>query len=422
MFNVLLITIDSLRVDYVMNIYLDIFELSDGTFIFSNAIAPSTHTSPSFLSILSGECPCKYGDWFSAYSDKRAIISEIFQENGYRTFAINSNPYISKTFKFNRGFDFFEDNLKLSKKIGLKRKVNLICRRIKPIFKDPYEPGYKINNQVFQFLSKKDKTKPYFLWVHYMDVHGPYVKKDGIAFINRIKGALLWHKALYKAKKMTQKDIEVFKTTYKNGVKNVAQYIKALINGIDLSDTVVIITADHGDYLGEHRLFGHVFELYEEVLRVPLIFKLPSSIGQKGKVISTPVSTMDILPTLVDVLGLKTKSEFDGKSLLPLINAEDKKFTQRYIISEVSRTHACIRKDFWKLIVDYSNGKKELFNLKDDPQENYNLYIKEQRISSELEHVIQDHIAKNRPTEITPQQVRIDDEIKSKLKDLGYID
>lgn len=430
MFNVLLITIDSLRADCsgwmdrmtkCKTLASSISKPSEKPYVFLNAIAPSTHTSPSFLSILSGNYPSRYGDWFSAYSNERTIISEIFSQNGYQTCAINSNPYISRAFNFNRGFDFFEDNLRYRNTEGTKKRFDQNWRKLKGLFKQPYEPGYNISHQALEWLRNKSETKPYFLWVHYMDVHGPYITEEDQSLMTRISAALLWHKALNQPEKMTQEDITRFKRSYMKQMKFIEWYTNDLLSEIDLLDTVVIITADHGDFLGEHGFFGHKFALYEEILHIPLLIKLPSSIDLKGREISGSVSTMDILPTLVDLLGLQGENVFDGESLCPLLRDKYVTNNTRYIISEVSRKHLCVRRHFWKLIVDYSRGNKELYNLEEDPQEHRNLYLEMREISSELEDIISYHLDECKVDSISPKQMSLDNEIKERLRALGYI-
>ena len=200
MFNLLLITIDSLRPDFIgcynenakrESLTPNIDKWAKDAFIFKNAISQGPRTGPSFPAIMSGLYPNVFNDMYNL-SEKRVLISEILKQNGYTTYAINSNPYISRATGYDRGFDFYDDFLYLRNKKGVSKKLLFYFIKLKSFLKEPYEPAHKINNKAFSWL--KNKREPFFFWIHYMDVHGPYYSKKGWKLKNRINANILWRK------------------------------------------------------------------------------------------------------------------------------------------------------------------------------------------------------------------------------------
>lgn len=427
-FNVVLITVDSLRADFLgvyneefreENVSPNIDKWAGASVIFANAVSQSCHTSPSFLAMLSGNYPSKFGDWFSKLSEKRPIISEIFQENGYSTYAFNSNPHISSYTGFQRGFDVFKDNMPGVKRLN--KQIILQIGRLKALIKEPYERAQTINSQVINLLKKI--AKPYFLWVHFMDVHGPYVSKKGWSFGNRISAANLWRKAVQRSSHITEHEKNRLVETYKEEISYLDSHIATLFDHLYDENTIIIFTADHGDLFGEHELFGHPLILYNKLLHVPLFIRFPKAMKFKNRVIHDPVRLMDIVPTLVDILNLKTEYIFDGESFKPLLDGSPEGYSDKYIISEVSRKHLCIRKGRWKLFVNYTDNITELYDLHEDPAEKKNLYFMHKDVAEELGTVLQEHLMKNSSTNREkPEKLEHNEEIKARLKSLGYMD
>lgn len=430
-FNVLLITIDSLRADFLgcynkeiskEGISPNIDKWASNAIFFLDANTQSSHTSASFLSMLSGKYPSNAlcNDWYSFVSEKRTMISQIFKSNGYYTCAFHSNPYISNYYGFNKGFDLFMDNLPQLSQGKIKGKFLNTFYRLKNIITEPYENAEKINSQVFTWLRKK--VTPHFLWVHYMDVHGPYISKDGWTTKNRLSAFMLWRKALSNPEKITEKERKTLLETYKEEIRYLDHQIAKLLEIIDNDNTIIILTADHGDLLGEHKLYGHTEKLYNSALHVPLLIKLPKFFKCNTHNIKSPVKHIDLAPTLVDILGLKSENSFDGASFWSLMVGKDTKYDSDYIISEITRKYLCVRKNEWKLIVNYKKNYKELYNLSHDSEEKNNLISQHKEKADELESIIKKHLANAKRVDISPKIVVEDEEIKARLEALGYMD
>lgn len=429
--NVLLITIDSLRPDYLgcysqwakeENLSPHIDKWADDAVVFESTITQGPRTPESFPALLSGQYMTRYRDAFKGLSNKRKLISEILKEQGYFTAAFNSNPYISRFSHYDRGFNVFVDDLFRVKGSVLTRKILLKYLLLKALIWQPYTTADRVNRHVFNTLN--NIGRPYFMWIHYMDVHGPYIAKKGWHLKNTVRGGMLWRKATRVPEKLTSKQKEELIKTYKEEVQYNDFHVGELLSKIDQEKNLTILTADHGELLGEHGLFAHVPHiLYDELLKVPLIIKPPSGFPVRERRISRTVKLLDIVPTILDILNLNHHIDFDGESLVPLIQGNYEAYKCDHVVSEVWTKYLSVRKDDWKLIANYQSRKMELYNLVNDLEENNNLSEQRQDIVEEMEKIIKDHLINiDAPTEDMEKcGFEYDDAIKAQLKGLGYM-
>ena len=427
--NIILVTIDSLRPDYlgcyqgVKNnapLTPNIDTLAEKGVIFDHAISQGGVTQTSFPAMLSGQYMCRYMDAYTGISDKRVLISEILKELNYFTCAFNSNPYISTQLGYNRGFDYFYDNLPRISNKGLPERIMIEYTKLKTLLKGPYHPADKLNSKAIPLL--KRKQQPYFFWIHYMDVHGPYVSKKGLTISNRIKASILWNKSNHDLKALSKKQKAILKKTYEEEVQYFDVYFGKLLKHIDLENTMIILTADHGELLGEKNLFSHPpRNLYDELLRVPLIIYYPAKIAPHR--VKQNVKLLDIVPTIVDFLEINTDIKFDGESLLPFSGLTDSKYSGKYIISEVWTKIIAIRDHQWKLIANYLDNDMQLYDLVNDKNETTNLADTHPDIVKKMEGIIKEHLINiNAPLkELTDCRFEYDEAVKVQLKGLGYL-
>jgi arylsulfatase len=399
-YNVLFITVDSWNRNFVgclneraknEGLTPNLDELSKKWIVFPAAFSPSVKTSSSVLSILSGCCPCRYGDWFGSISDKRMLISEILQKNGYDTYGFTSNPCTSSLHLYDKGFNLFNDNLMFKNVKG--RKLQLLLG-LKSLFKSPYTAANEINSQVFSHLNKN--KSPFFVWIHYMDLHGPYISMNGWQFRNRIFAGRLWRTAVNSPEKLSDQERRSLVEVYKEKSKFLDFHIGNLIRQMDDDKTIIIITGDHGDVFGDHGYFGHPFTFYNEMVNVPVFLKIPLGAMISNGLCRHPVSCMDIVPTVVDLLNLNVEIKFDGHSLMPLLEGRKDEYKTKYIISEISREYACVIKEKWKLIANLGDSSFQLYDLDEDYGEKNNLINNKLDIKIELEELIRAHIVRNR--------------------------
>lgn len=430
MYDVLLITIDSLRPDYVGfqgqkaksdSLTLGLDQWAKDAFVFTNAISQGPRTPESFPAMLSGLYSCRYLDIFSGISEKRKLISEMLKKERYHTCAFNSNPYISRTMHYNRGFDLYDDNLFIIKNKGILGSIMINLFKLRSLLKEPYVPALKLNKQVYKWLDKQ-KT-PQFTWVHYMDVHGPYISKKGWYAKNRVQSGFLWRKATHYPERITEEERNRLISSYKEEVRYADYYIGRLLKRINQDKTVIILTADHGECLGEHNLYSHKPVLYDTLLRIPLVIKVPPGFGLKPHTIDRMVRALDIVPTIVDLLGIKYGGSFDGESLVPLMQGDEEGYKCRYAISEVWTKYLSVRSEKWKLIANFSKKKKELFDLERDPNETVNLVSEFPDVVREFEGLIKEHLLAIDAPEDDLRQCGVDfnEAVQAQLKGLGYM-
>jgi hypothetical protein len=293
--HILLITIDTLRRDhlgfygYYKNTSPFIDQLARKGLVFKNTVTPLPLTDPSHTSILTGRHPLVHGiqDNAMKLSPKFDSLAQIFQKNGYYTMAAVSVFHLCRKYGFKKGFDSFSDDW------DYKKKHNKTWFRIA---KYTNESSFKM---IDKYLAQS-KDKPLFMWVHYYDPHNPYVDWDHIQLDGVKKN---------EPRGVTSYDKEIRYTD--DAIKELLAYLEA--KGLS-KDMVTCITADHGEHLGDHGIFGKHSDIYSENSFVPLILHGSPIHGEK--IIDDYVSVMDIAPTLLGLANLAFEKPVNGFNLL----------------------------------------------------------------------------------------------------------
>ncbi|HEX9757368.1 MAG TPA: sulfatase [Nitrospiria bacterium] len=401
-YNIVLVIVDSWNRNFVgcfnegariENLTPNLDAFSKECVTFTSAYSAGVRTAVSALAILSGCCPCRYGDWYKSVSPKRTMLSQILQKNGYSTYGFTANPCTSSWRKFEKGFNVFRDDGILFKNMHGPLLEALLL--LKTLLRDPYSSGEELNFQIRQNF-KKDKL-PYFVSLHYMDIHGPYISRSGWQFKNRMEAGSVWKKATISPEKINPSEKEKMLAVYKEKMKYLDSQIGELLNENDDSRSMIIITGDHGDLFGTRGYYGHPDIFCNEMINVPLFIKFPQDLEIKSQICSYPVSLMDLVPTVLDVLDIQVNYDFDGNSLMPLMYNRESDYKTKFIISEQSRNYACAINGEWKMIANYGESIFELYNWKEDYGEKINLINEKVEIRDRLEAFIRNHIEKNRP-------------------------
>ena len=380
--NILLLGIDTLRADhlgcygYVRDTSPVIDRLAKEGILFKNAFAPAIPTHPGWTSILTGAHPLKHkivthvGD--VQLSKDIPLISEILRSRGYETAAVD-NMFLKYGHFYNwftRGFkEYMHPGAIPAPEAGLKVK------------------GEAVNDMALKWLKKwveKPIRRPFFLFLHYWDPHAPY------------KPPPPYDTKFWKVEKEPDESRDYIVSQYDGEISYVDELIGQLIDFLDsrniLDDTLIIVTSDHGEDLKEHTdTWGHK-GLFDNVTHVPLIFRYPRRLPE-GMVIDALVQHIDIVPTILDLVGVEKPQSVQGKPLIPLIDSEETRLYSEIILMENSQEKArALRTERWKLIVslekDFENrppGWLRLYNLEKDPNETVNLALHEQRLAKELE-------------------------------------
>ena len=335
--------------------------------------AAGPYTQASFPGILTSSYYLEYGRE-KKLSPKKTLVSEVLKRSGITTAGFHSNPYVSDYFGWNRGWDVFYDSMEAE-----------VSQEV------PYIKGDEINKKVDEWLSsyiQGGEYRPFFLWLHYMDVHEPYVpEKKYIDMvdpsINLSKDEMfnLFKDTLLKRDLSDKGKVELLKKLYLAHVREVDSYAEEFFNLLKklglLEDSVIIITSDHGDEFGEHAGFSHDGKMYSELINVPfLIFDYTRD---EGEVCDTLVSNIDIPPTIVHLFGLEPEENFKGHSVLAL-----KDYPERGCFGEAIDKGSAHEKETDRPIYYYQNkelkiiyresmDRWEMYDLKKDPQELNNM-------------------------------------------------
>jgi len=455
--NIILITVDALRADhlgytgYRKNLSPNIDALAKESVVFNQAYATGPVTPHSFPAILTSTYPLDY-QGPNKNEKPRVLISEVLKNTGYITAAFHANPYLSDFFGYNRAWDYFED-LTPSYDVHLAQgKQNIDSRFFKKLLKSLgtfflrffpkatfklrylfYKLGGNItlsvkkpkavyvNKIVKEFFSSiKDGEKPFFCWIHYMDIHGPYLPYDCYFKERKLSYTELLGKELpifFSRKNLTKSaSFEKFSTEnlvhclklYDDGIRYVDEQIGDLFESLKrenlYENTIIILTADHGDEFLEHGGGTHSNKLYNELLKVPLLIRAP---GLERKIIDRKTSLINLCPTICNLAGIESCSSFKGKNLFK--QGEDIIFHQtganpkdgwNASLTEINNIKQCkiaCQSDNWKYIIDYSCQEEELYNLLTDPKEEKNLAKVESKTMLQMREIINQFIEENPP-------------------------
>lgn len=290
--------------------------------LYQNAYTVAPWTLPSHAAMLTGTYPWALGIYSQDQKvpPSAALISQLLKMNNYATGAITGGLYLTPRFGFDAGFDTF-------KVMGLY---------------NAYEKTFaKAVDEADQWVSA-NKKKPFFLFLHTYDVHAPYLPTvesvramggDGKTNALTVERII----AMSRTRKYTVEDEKNARMLYRAGLHDVDRLLGKFLTSLEkqglMRNTIVIITADHGDELGEHGYVGtHGFTLYDEVLRVPLIVSVPNVPAKK---IKSLVSTVDIVPTILSLVDVKWPSPRSGL-VLPEVDSEGAPARYVYAISTFS--------------------------------------------------------------------------------------
>jgi len=298
-----------------------------------------------------------------------------------------------------------------------------------------------------------DKDKPFFIFIHYWGVHYPYfcpLKYYRRFYDKKILGKSLdviknkEVKEFYKKLIRNEKDFSKMIARYDGAIRYVDEQVGRIINALKESkkkDSMIIITSDHGESLVEHDILFDHHGLYDVSVKVPLIIKYKD---YRGK-IDALVQHIDLMPTLLEMIGIKRDIDFDGYSLVPLIKGKKKRVRDFIFMEEVHlEKKRGIRNERYKLIVAKNEkegkclrcgvihgGLKEFYDLKKDRDEIENIYREgdkrvrdfEKRLDEILKRLNEkSRSLKSRKEKRTKENISEEEIIKQRLKSLGYID
>lgn len=435
---------------YKKNITPNIDALARESVVFTNAFSVGPNTPYSFPAILTSTFPLDY-QGVRKMERPRVFMSEAFREQGYTTAAFHSNPFLSEYFGYNQGWDFFEDITPSYDQGRLERfkgkKINIILSGLKDVFRDLLRKvtsntfpqfffwvlylGIKIrgskdsfkvkaeyiNQTVREFIDSAE-DKPFFVWIHYMDAHDPYLSKgrylhgDPLSYSEIVGRHLIVYVKqdnLHKkpVKKFVEKNIEKSIDLYDQQIEYVDEQIGNLLGFLKekniYQNSIVCLASDHGEEFMEHGEGCHHNKLYNELLHVPLLIKTPES---DSKTMGKKVSLINLAPTLCTLTGLSSSPSFKGKNLFedtdPLVfhqaaSKANPGQEEKFALQRLNQCQMACQSNDWKYIIDYGVPKEELYNLSKDPEEQNDVSQSEPEILSQMRKIVEDFKKNNPP-------------------------
>lgn len=446
--NVVLVTVDSLRADHVGCYGYDrdttpnIDKLAgEGTFV--DAYANANATRASFPSILTSTYPLAYGG-FDYLSERRTVVSTPLQSAGYTTGGFHSNVWLSRDFNYDRGFDTFYDSKSDPGLLARLRgfiKTNLdqdgiVYSLLQSVYDgaerqagvdigQTYKDAETTTERALDWV--REVESPCFLWVHYMDVHHPYVPRPTYAAemdihldIGEREAIQLRRKMLERPDDVTDEERRTLINLYDAEIRYTDEQVGRLVDAVDamFDETTVLVTSDHGEEFGEHGGFSHNPSMYDEILHVPLVCS-GDGIRKEGYA-ETVAQLLDISPTILDIAEADVPDTYEGESVRWRL-AEDVDATVTSETENEGGLRLSVRRDGWKYIWDQGEETRELYDLTEDPEETENIKGKEPTVSDELHAILEDHVIQLQQTNEQLPEVQMDAETERRLKDLGYL-
>ena len=380
--NLVLISLDTLRADhlgcygYERLTSPNLDEFAERATLFETAMSTASKTAESHMTMFTSLYAAVHGIGTLAGADEPGVeipvlgsgirtLAGILYDRGYATAGYHSGGFMRSKFGFSKGFELYEDG----------------------------RFSHAIN-----WLKENASERPFFLLFHTYNAHDPYTPKPpyDAMFTENYDGRIVHD--LERLKKMADssewpsytqmywslvdredpRDVEHLIALYDGGIASLDATLSGLLATIEeyAPNTLIVIVSDHGEEFGEHGAFVHR-HVYGELLHVPLIIREPGQ--ETGARIETPVSLIDLAPTVLELLGVERPEQFQGRSLVPLISAKSSVSGSETAVpvrtelfsSLESAGLKTVRDGGWRLV---STGKRfELYDLETDPHESMDL-------------------------------------------------
>lgn len=433
--DVVLIVVDTLRADRLPFHGCErdnapfLSSLAETAHVFDNAWSTSSWTAPSTASILTGLYPFQHGVLtglihyqhdsgqdaevrLNRLPDEALTIAESLRELGYRTFGVTDNPNITERMGFDQGFDRFAQL--------------------------DYEGAEAVNEQLLAWEDELRGGGPFFVYLHYMDPHAPYNRRtpwfdaaypapvtprrtaEGEALAERKARSILRRGANRKLPPLAAEDpLRWLSNAYDSEIRHMDEHVQEIFERLEIGDdALVVFTADHGEEFLDHGGLAHGFQLYSELVQVPMFVRIPGDAAQTRS--GNAVTTVDILPTLCALLGAPGDQRSTGVNLLEssertLYASRDAERGERSLRALVRGHH--------KLVVTRPEGALELYDLSVDPGEQRDLAQEQPELTAtmkaELERI---ETASPRLTRQFSDPVTLSEAELEKLGALGYVE
>jgi arylsulfatase A-like enzyme len=412
--NLVLILVDTLRADYTTP-----YGFAEGTspelarwaergVLFERVRSQSSWTKMSMASLMASLWPRSHGirEARDGLADEAVTLAEVLKDAGYATYGVQTNGWLHQSFGFHQGFDRY-----MFPKTGGDRRLGQASL---------WPHADRVVEEAARLLEAHDRAQPFFLYLHFMDVHEyaapPHLKTFGTDSKGAYLAAIRW-------------------------VDDAAERVrKKLAATGDLGKTVVVLGADHGETFGEHGVHGHARNVLTPVVWVPLVFRFPFPVEPPVRV-ATQVRNVDVAPTLLELAEVPVPDGFEGTSLVPLMTgAREKRDRPSYAALGVplfpdASVQTAICDGEWTYARNataptddpeayegkaVAPGAEFLFDRRVDRGENANLMAREAADARRMAALLDAHLAAE-DEGVVEKGVRIDPSIAERLREMGYL-
>jgi arylsulfatase A-like enzyme len=414
--DLVLIVIDTLRADWTTpygfenDTTPELARWAERGVLFEMALAQSSWTKISMASMLTSLWPRSHAirEARDGLADGANTLAEVLQAHGYQTFGVQTNGWLHQSFGFHQGFERYLFPSGGTGKVMAHEKPSL------------WTHADRVVEEAEHLVATRDPDRPMFLYVHLMDVHEfaapPEFQIFGSGSEEMDQSAVLWTD---------------------DAVRRIRE---ALDDAGTLDRSIVVLASDHGETFGDHGVHGHARNVLTPVIHVPLIFRFPFSV--EALRVTSQVRNLDIAPTLLDLAGIPTPEKFEGTSLVPLMTprstAEDRPNYAALGVTlfQDASVQPAINDGAWTYARNapamesdpeayvsraVAPGEEFLFDRSVDPGEKVNLVDLEKRRATEIEVILDRHLAEAPLEEVKDEGLRIDPEIANRLRAMGYL-
>lgn len=406
--NIVLLTVDSLRADHLgcygyeraTSPFMDAFARTG--VLAERFIAPAIPTQPSYTTLLTGQLPITHNivshGGHANIAREAPMLPEILAQAGYTTCSVDN--LWRHRFWYGRGFEFIIDP-----SVTKNLLISVTCE--------------ELNHRTIPWI-KQHADEPFFLFMHYWDPHWPYVSREKYRHLfyegnptdpNNHSLDRWWEDYMGEVARDTWlrtpqghiTDADYVTALYDQEIRHLDDGMRDIFTAIDelglAERTLVVVLADHGESMTEHNIFYDHSGLYESVLRVPMIMRLPGRLPA-GLRLPQMVQHVDIAPTLLEAAGLGVPPVLEGKSFWRLAAGQDQQggYDEVASLECTWKAQWCLRTPRYKFILSRDADEdgtfpRELYDLEQDPGEEHNIVAERPDLAASLEARLEEWIA-----------------------------
>jgi arylsulfatase A-like enzyme len=427
----------------------NVASLSESGTVFTQAVSHGPATPYAFPALHTSSLPLSHGG-YEYLDEARTLTSEALSRGGWRCIGIHANPWLGERYGYGRGYDDYRDVGEFSLPLLDDVREQLVGRF------GLDHPVYRAAQYVYRYAQKplaslggggtdevvaardalEDAPDRTFVWVHLLTPHAPYTPDEQYREAMDVppfegSATKLTTRAQHDPDSLTAREREAVRRLYAAAVRQADDEVARIVDAAD-EETLVVVSADHGEALFEHGQLGHEPALYDELLRVPLLIRPPAGEPVATARVDTQARHADIGPTLLDYAGIDAPDTWIGRSLRPAIEGD--RLGEELAVSEVASTpttpgqidpdalQVAVRTPRRKVIAT-PDGSVEGFDLTSDPGENDPVVDPSGDEWDRLRDALDARLGEVE-AEIgdAPSRAAHDDETEQRLRDLGYLE